>query len=158
MYFKVDIVTGLIIEASIGVIAPENNFLIIESFDRGLVSNYQLFKYDVGNEVFIPITNQSEINPLYLIDQAYLQHENEGVNYFRKKRAELVLLYKTGQLTAAGVYEIEEGLSVVKSLIMSGDWMSGLNNVNTSVVNGAYTQELKDIIIQEITDYITNNY
>ena len=158
MYFKVDIVNGLIIEASIGVIAPENNFLIIESFDRGLVSNYQLFKYDVGNEVFIPITNQSEINPLYLIDQAYLQHENEGVNYFRKKRAELVLLYKTGQLTAAGVYEIEEGLSVVKSLIMSGDWMSGLNNVNTSVVNGAYTQELKDIIIQEITDYITNNY
>lgn len=158
MYFKVDIVNGLIIEASIGVIAPENNFLIIESFDRGLVSNYQLFKYDVGNEVFIPITNQSEINPLYLIDQAYLQHENEGVNYFRKKRAELVLLYKTGQLTAAGVYEIEEGLSVVKSLIMSGDWMSGLNSVNTSVVNGAYTQELKDIIIQEITDYITNNY
>lgn len=158
MYFKVDIVTGLISEASIGVIAPENNFLIIESFDRGLVSNYQLFKYDVGNEVFIPITNQSEINPLYLIDQAYLQHENEGINYFRKKRAELVLLYKTGQLTEAEVYEIEEGLSVVKSLIMSGDWMSGLNSINTSVVNGAYTQELKDTIIQEITDYITNNY
>ena len=49
-------------------------------------------------------------------------------------------------------------LKNVKESLLTGDWKTAKTYLSLTVVEGAYTQALKDEFDTEIQDYITNNY
>ena len=105
--------------------------------------------------------NSALIPQVDLIEQirsAYEKHEQNGKSYFELKRANLVLLYKQGQLTSEQVYQVEDALEKVKHKVITGDWMTGLNELENTIPVGAYTTEMKAEIKTEIENYIANNY
>ena len=92
------------------------------------------------------------------IDELYTARIKDGEAYYRKKRAETVKAISQGDITEADAFLIDTKTQQVKSSILSGDWKTALGYLNLTVVEGAYTQTVKDSFVSEITDYIVNAY
>lgn len=84
--------------------------------------------------------------------------EKDGKRYYNKKRSELVAKINSAEITSEDAFVIDTKLKDVKDSLRSGDWMTAQTYLTSTVVEGAYTQALKDEYNAEITDYITNNY
>ncbi len=98
------------------------------------------------------------VAPVPMIKKSYIEKERDGKQYFEDKRAELVLLYQTGNLTEANLYEIEDEYEKIFKSLRRGDWKSAQNKLSSITVGGAITQSFADQIETEINDYVTNNY
>ena len=97
----------------------------------------------------------------YLITQLmnnYEQKEKDGHNYYNLKRSELVESIITAVRTEAEAFEIDTKLVNVKNALLTGDWKTAKTYLGLTVVEGAYTQDLKDEFDTEIQDYINANY
>ena len=97
----------------------------------------------------------------YLITQLmnnYDQKEKDGHNYYNLKRSELVESIITAVRTEAEAFEIDTKLVNVKNALLTGDWKTAQTYLGLTVVEGAYTQSLKDEFDTEIQDYINANY
>jgi hypothetical protein len=95
---------------------------------------------------------------LNTVKSAYSKYQRDGIAYFETIRAELVVQYKTGQKTAADIFEIEGKLEDVIAKLIRGDWMTANFKLQSVQVGGALSQTLYDSISSYITSYITNNY
>ena len=89
---------------------------------------------------------------------AYEQKEKDGHSYYNLKRSELVESIIEGVRTEAEAFEIDLKLKNVKDALLTGDWKTAKTYLSLTVVEGAYTQALKDEFDTEIQEYITNNY
>jgi len=89
---------------------------------------------------------------------SYTQKSSDGVVYYNQKRSELVESIIEGVRTSAEAFEIDVKIKDVKDSLLTGDWITAQVYLSMTVVEGAYTQELKDEFNTEIQDYITNNY
>jgi hypothetical protein len=97
----------------------------------------------------------------YVITQlmvSYEQKEKDGHTYYNLKRSELVESIITAVRTEAEAFEIDTKLKNVKDSLISGDWKTAQTYLELTVVEGAYTQALKDEYNLEIQDYIDANY
>jgi hypothetical protein len=56
------------------------------------------------------------------------------------------------------IFEIDQHLIRVKESLLTGDWKTAKTYLELTVVEGAYTQALKDEYSLEIQDYINANY
>ncbi len=88
----------------------------------------------------------------------YEQKEKDGHNYYNLKRSELVQSIITAVRTEAEAFEIDIKLKDVKDSLITGDWKTAQTYLGLTVVEGAYTQALKDEYNLEIQDYIDANY
>jgi hypothetical protein len=89
---------------------------------------------------------------------AYQNHTINGVNYFERMRAELVLGYKMKQMTLEQCIGIEASLKSVKSVVITGDWLTALEISKTLVPSAILSQALIDRIKNDIANYISTNY
>jgi len=89
---------------------------------------------------------------------SYEQKEKDGHNYYNLKRSELVESIIEGVRTEAEAFEIDQHLIRVKESLLTGDWKTAKTYLALTIVEGAYTQALKDEFDTEIQEYITNNY
>jgi hypothetical protein len=89
---------------------------------------------------------------------SYQQKENDGHTYYNLKRSELVESIITAVRTEAEAFEIDTKLVNVKNALLTGDWKTAQTYLGLTVVEGAYTQALKDEYNLEIQDYIDANY
>jgi len=89
---------------------------------------------------------------------SYEQKEKDGHNYYNLKRSELVESIIEGVRTESEAFEIDQHLIRVKESLLTGDWKTAKTYLSLTVVEGAYTQALKDEFDTEIQEYITNNY
>ena len=92
------------------------------------------------------------------IKRDYKTFEKHGNEYFEKIRADLVLLYKTGQKTDLEIFGIEAKLQPVIEKIRRGDWLTASHEMTLVVVVAPLDQSLFDDINIYITNYITDNY
>jgi hypothetical protein len=88
----------------------------------------------------------------------YEKKEKDGHNYCNLKRSELVQSIITAVRTEAEAFEIDTKLKNVKDSLITGDWKTAQTYLGLTVVEGAYTQALKDEYNLEIQDYIDANY
>ncbi len=89
---------------------------------------------------------------------AYEHKEKDGHNYYNQKRSELVESIITAIRTEAEAFEIDTKLKNVKDSLLTGDWKTAKTYLSLTVVEGAYTQALKDEYNLEIQEYIDANY
>lgn len=88
----------------------------------------------------------------------YEKKEKDGHQYYNRKRSELVESIITGVRTEAEAFEIDQHLTKVKESLLSGDWKTAKTYLSLTIVEGAYTQALKDEFDLEIQEYIDVNY
>ena len=100
----------------------------------------------VGYDVVIQLMDGYEIK------------EKDGKRYYNKKRSELVDKINKAEITSTDAFTIDTKLKDVKDSLRSGDWITAQTYLGSVVVEGPFTQALKDEYDVEITDYITNNY
>ncbi|MCK5641178.1 MAG: hypothetical protein KAJ19_10285 [Gammaproteobacteria bacterium] len=100
----------------------------------------------VGYDVVIQLMDGYEIK------------EKDGKRYYNKKRSELVDKINKAEITSTDAFTIDTKLKDVKDSLRSGDWITAQTYLTSVVVEGPFTQALKDEYDVEITDYITNNY
>jgi len=89
---------------------------------------------------------------------SYVQKSSDGVVYYNQKRSELVESIMQGVRTSAEAFEIDQHLTNVKDSLLTGDWITAQTYLGLTVVEGAYTQVLKDEFNTEIQLYIDENY
>jgi len=89
---------------------------------------------------------------------SYVQKSSDGVVYYNKKRSELVDSIFKGVRTSAEAFEIDVKIKNVKDSLLTGDWITAQTYLSMTIVEGAYTQAIKDEFATEIQEYITNNY
>ena len=89
---------------------------------------------------------------------SYVQKSSDGVVYYNQKRSELVESIIQGIRTEAEAFEIDTKLKNVKDSLLTGDWKTAQTYLGLTVVEGAYTQALKDEFATEIQEYIDANY
>ena len=90
--------------------------------------------------------------------KAYQNHTTNGVLYFERMRAKLVLGYKTKQMTLEQCIGIESALKDVKSVVITGDWLTASEAAKLLQPTLFLTQPLITRITNDITTYISNNY
>jgi hypothetical protein len=123
-----------------------------------------LYIGEIGNKISMPDTKEYKVanttsndSAVDSIMKSYYIKESDGKDFYRKKRAQLVNKLNN-PLTEEDVMLIESKLSIVKSELLTGDWITAKRVVIKSVVEDAYTQTIKDEYLAEITTYINNNY
>lgn len=92
------------------------------------------------------------------IDNKYDNRVIDGVNYYRRKRAEMVEKIMDTILTSSEAFYVDKKIKEVKQAILTGDWMTAKQYLEETTVEGVYTQDIKDEFMQEIDAYIANNY
>ena len=92
------------------------------------------------------------------IKSDYKTFEEDGVEYFEKIRADLVLLYKSGSKTAAEIFGIEAKLDETINKIRRGDWMTAQYEISLVTIEAPLDQTLYDEINNYIANYILENY
>jgi hypothetical protein len=100
----------------------------------------------VGYDVIVQLMDGYEIK------------EKDGKNYYNLKRSELVEKINKAEITEADAFTIDTKLKNVKDSLRSGDWITAQTYLGGVVVEGPFTQSMKDEYNNEITDYINNNY
>lgn len=100
----------------------------------------------VGYDVIIQLMDGYEIK------------EKDGKRYYNQKRSELVDKINKAEITSEDAFTIDTKLKNVKDSLRSGDWITAQTYLGSVVVEGPFTQSMKDEYNLEITDYITNNY
>ena len=100
----------------------------------------------VGYDVIIQLMDGYEIK------------EKDGKRYYNQKRSELVDKINKSEITSEDAFTIDTKLKNVKDSLRSGDWITAQTYLGNVVVEGAFTQSMKDEYNNEITDYINNNY
>ncbi len=100
----------------------------------------------VGYDVVIQLMDGYEIK------------EKDGKKYYNQKRSELVDKINKAEITSTDAFTIDTKLKDVKDSLRSGDWITAQTYLTGVVVDGPFTQALKDEYNVEISDYITNNY
>jgi len=92
------------------------------------------------------------------IQASYYTKEVDGRDFYRKMRATLLKSVIIGERTEAEADEIDVCVDAVICKILTGDWKSAYNRLLETTPNGAYTQEFKDNLTNDIILYITQNY
>ena len=85
-------------------------------------------------------------------------HRSSGINYFNMFRAGLVYNYRKGVYSSLDIFQIEELLKDVTSKLITGDWMSSNALLSMIEVTPLFTQEIKDKLQTDFTNYIQNHY
>lgn len=122
---------------------------ITEAEKTEIISYYNSLGSDTSSD--IPYSLQKYMN-------SYDVKEKDGREYYNKKRSELVLDIVTAVRTEVEAFEIDTKLKNVKDSLLTGDWKTAKTYLSLTVVEGAYTQELKDEYNSEIQEYINANY
>ncbi len=110
----------------------------------------------------------SDIIPTYEIKKIYTQRTQDGVDLFADVRSGVALEYIQMTLTQSQCNYIENKLNIVKSMILTGDWITGQYEITNNVVvdgvvspediaNG-YTQQRHDKIKSDIDSYVSEHY
>jgi hypothetical protein len=103
------------------------------------------------------------------IIKVYHQRTDDGIDYYNQVRGTLALQYNAGTLSIEDANYIEvTKLSVVKSLLITGDWATAQYEMDNNVVtNGTvsqtdidngFTQAIYDDIKAGIDAYVTEHY
>ena len=110
----------------------------------------------------------ADIIPTYGIKKNYTPRQQDGVNYNDDVRAGVALEYIQGGLNEAKANYIENKLKVVKSMIITGDWVTGQYEITNNVlvkgkvseqdIENGYTQERHDTIKAYIDNYVLEHY
>jgi len=158
-------------------------------FSKWLEDNYSTtYKgLSIGGEVIIQFsTEPSEADKTTITDKyasltaddvlvleniikVYNQRTDDGIDYYNQVRGTLALQYNAGTLSIEDANYIEvTKLSVVKSLLITGDWATAQYEMDNNVVtNGTvsqtdidngFTQAIYDDIKAGIDTYVTEHY
>ena len=110
----------------------------------------------------------SDIIPTYEIKKIYTQRTQDGVNFYDDVRSDVALQYINLTLTQSQCNYIENKLKVVKSMIISGDWITGQYEITNNVlvdgvvspedIENGYTQQRHDDIKSDIDLYVSEHY
>jgi len=94
----------------------------------------------------------------YLVKNSYFKKQLDGVDYYNKKRSDEVYKIMTGATTSNDSFDIHLKTKEVKNAILTGDWITAYKEVLLTTIDTVYTQDVKNQLITEISDYINNNY
>ena len=95
---------------------------------------------------------------LKAIAEPYTQRQLDGEAFYLKKLGEFVEMYTLGTITKAELKLIERKIFDAKINLNLGEWISAKDNIIESVVQGAYTQVMKDDFLSDLQVYIEANY
>jgi len=90
--------------------------------------------------------------------ELYNERQLAGREFFQEQRAHLYMKLTTSEITMSDAFFIELKLKNVKDYVITGDWLTAQNEINSVIVEGAYTQDIHDAIKAYIDDYVTANY
>ena len=136
----------------------------IQSYTYDKNSKILICRCDINWSEANTITLDSVIENLVGYDvitqlmNGYEKKEKDGHHFYNRKRSELVESIITEVRTEAEAFEIDQHLTKVKESLLSGDWKTAKTYLALTVVEGAYTQALKDEYDLEIQAYIDVNY
>ena len=141
-----------------GVLA--NNALSIIS---KTITKFQSFSDDeLLNEDYLETRKflRGNINTpnLKAIIEPYTQRQLDGEAFYLKKLGEFVEMLTNGVITKAELKLIERKIFDAKLNLNLGEWISAKDNIIDSVVEGAYTQAIKDNFLADLQVYIVANY
>ena len=88
----------------------------------------------------------------------YQKRQADGIDFFQEQRAHLYIKLTTSEITMPDAFFIELKLKNVKDYVITGDWLTAQNEINSVIVEGAYTQAIHDSIKDPIDAYVTANY
>jgi len=126
--------------------------------------DFDLHIYEKASILSVDYTDVTEFypdaigQPLDEIKETYRKYEADGLDYNNNFRANLVLQYKTGILTAPQIYGIEAKVKNVRGLVKNGDWLTAQNAMLSIVVDSNFSQIMHDEVSDYINNYIINNY
>ncbi|MFM7088518.1 MAG: hypothetical protein ACKOW9_03225 [Candidatus Paceibacterota bacterium] len=111
------------------------------------------------------LAKEIEIAKIYIDNEqlntiiiSYLYKEIDGLDLYRKKRAELAFKISQNELSESEVLFIESKLKEVKDSLITGDWKTAKNTLSPINTEGAFTEEIKNSWLNEINEYIVANY
>ncbi len=122
---------------------------ITEAEKTEIINYYNSLSSDTSSD--IPYSLKKYMND-------YDIKEKDGHEYYNKKRSELVLSIINLERTEQEAFQIDTKLKNVKDSLLSGDWKTARAYLDLVIVEEAFTQDLKDEYLIEISEYITNNY
>jgi len=126
--------------------------------DKLILANYGIGTVE---EIDTILTKDQQID---IIQNSYAKiltdgtKESDGKNYFNRFRSEMVYDYKHGIKSNIIIFTIENILSDVTAKLITGDWMSALYLISNITTTEIFTQSIKDKMIYDFNNYITNNY
>jgi len=162
------------------IISPLNADADTAYFSKWLKDNYaSTYRgLSIGGEVLIQfstepssgdkttITNKYEsltAEDVLVLENIIITYEGrteDGQNYYDEVRGNLALQYNAGTLSIEDANYIEvTKLSVVKSLLITGDWATAENEtVSQTDIDNGFTQARYDDIKSGIDDYVATHY
>lgn len=93
-----------------------------------------------------------------LIDGTYEKRIADGQDYYRVKRGQLVSRILSGEITSENAFIIDQKIKEVRNSLLFGDWKSAKYYLDLTIVEGEFTQVVKDEYSTEIQSYIDTNY
>jgi len=127
-----------------------SNVLIITTDDTWTTANTTTLDTILDNLVGYDVVTELMVG--------YETKEKDGHRYYNRKRSELVESIILAERTSAEAFEIDQHLIRVKESLLTGDWITAKTYLALTVVEGAYTQALKDEFNLEIQTYIDEKY
>ena len=92
------------------------------------------------------------------IDANYDSRIPAGQQFYRDERALLIKELIDNSISEAELSLIESKIWGVRNALLFGDWYSAYNEIDASIVEGAYTQTRKDAWLTKIGTYVNENY
>lgn len=105
---------------------------------------------------FSPLVDSAEVK--VALAALYKKRTADGVHFFNQFRLELAAEFESGALTIADAHFVETKLAKAKGFLLSGDWATAEYEIQQTLVEGAYTDSLKDSLLFSVSSYVMENY
>lgn len=92
------------------------------------------------------------------IVEPYKDRKKDGQAFYLKQLAELTEDLLAGNITKSELKQIEKKIFSAKINLNIGEWISAKDDIIDSIVEGAYTQAIKDDFLAGLQVYIVANY
>lgn len=125
-------------------------------YTEDLINGFAIVFSETPVSGFTEVTDYDEL--LALHDNRYIQAEKDGKDFHRHFKARLYMEILNGNQTIADAIALESHLKLLKSELITGDWISASMINSTTTLLGIYDQILKDEVQLGIDTYISENY
>ena len=88
----------------------------------------------------------------------YNKRKSDGWTYYNEQTSNITLGIEAGLFTTEDEDFIQLKLEKTIFYIILGQWVTALKRINETVVEGVYTQDLKNNLLLYIQNYIVENY
>lgn len=162
-------------EVNFGVLFEKVKIGDLEIYKKGVLAVNQLNIISKTITKFQEVSDDDLLNEDYLetkrflrgnintatlkaIAEPYTDRKADGQAFYLKKLGEFIEMVTLGTITKQELKQIEKKIFEAKINLNIGEWISAKDNIIDSVVEGAYTQAIKDAFLADLQVYIEANY